>query len=269
MKLLDLSHIIAGVRKLGAVKDTFLHLQESFSELSDALARSLFNNNQTDPIVMWGCVNSGTGLNYIISAGAIYYQGEIYQVPAFTGTATGLNVPTLSINTTYRSVDPVVYSDTNTFNTHAVRQMAWTITASGGGLVDFGAAKRSNRGGGNNAWNALPLNTGWAAFINPDTNPFFRYTFNGMVELKGAVKQNSGTFQLCVAGTLPAPAANNPKYFAVPYTAHGGGAYLGYCHITVQDDGSVFVDKAPVWVTPSAIDVAVDLSGVRYWPANY
>lgn len=137
MKYLDLSNIVSGVRRLGAVRATFDHIMEAITENSDAIMRAINNNNQTNVILLWGCVNSGSGLNYIISAGAVYYQGEIYQVPAFTGTATGVQVPSLSIVTSNRAGDPVKYSDNNTFNTHKIRTMAWTIGASGAGLCDF------------------------------------------------------------------------------------------------------------------------------------
>jgi len=139
MKTLDLSNIVAGTRRLGAVRATFDHMMESLAETIDALARAATNNNQTNVMLLWGCVNSGSGLNYILSAGAVYYQGEIYQVPAFTGTSGGAPVPVLNISTTWRAGDPVAYSDASTFNTHKIRTMVWTLATSGTGLSDFSA----------------------------------------------------------------------------------------------------------------------------------
>lgn len=37
--------------------------------------------------VLWGLENSGSGTDYDISAGAVFYNGEIFEVDAFTGTA--------------------------------------------------------------------------------------------------------------------------------------------------------------------------------------
>jgi len=141
MKKLDLSNIVAGVRKLGATKATLEHMQEGYSEITKAILLGLLSQS-TGVSVLHGCVNNGSGSNYDITSGAVYYDSEVFEVPAFVGTAGGGQVPVLSIVTTYRTGDPVKYSDNNTFNTHAVRTMAWAFGASGSGLVDFSALVR-------------------------------------------------------------------------------------------------------------------------------
>lgn len=138
MKKLVLSNIQAGVRKLGAIKATFEHLQESYVEAIANLIKGLIAG-ATAPVAIHGCVNSGSGANYNISAGAIYHNSEIFEIDAFVGTASGADVPVLSLLTTWRAGDPVNYSDGSTHNTHTVRKYGWSFAASGSGLADFSA----------------------------------------------------------------------------------------------------------------------------------
>jgi len=51
--------------------------------------------------VLWGCVNTGSGSTYTISAGAVFYGGgvngpEIYTTPAVSFTASGTAVGTIT-----------------------------------------------------------------------------------------------------------------------------------------------------------------------------
>lgn len=138
MKKLDLSNVVAGVRKLGGIKQTLEHVQEAYS---DAIASmfTAFIAGASAPVSIHGCVNSGSGSDYNISAGAIYHNGEVFDIAAFVGTAPGGQVPVLSLVTTYRTGDPVKYSDGSTFNTHSIRLYQWAFGASGSGLADFSA----------------------------------------------------------------------------------------------------------------------------------
>jgi hypothetical protein len=107
MKKLDTSNIVPSVRGLGGSKQTLDHVQESIQESLSYIVKGLVDNNITDFIVLYGCVNSGSGLNYNISAGAIFYLDEVYEVPAFVATATGSDVPVLMVTAAYRAGDPV------------------------------------------------------------------------------------------------------------------------------------------------------------------
>ena len=136
MKTLDLSNIVADVRKLGAIKETLEHIQDAYTE---GLSRILLGLNlvDADVSVLTGCVNSAIPLDYDISAGYAYYDGEIFEVLAFAGTAGAGEVPILSINTSYKVGDPVGYSDGASYNTHAIRRLVWTFGTSGTGIKDF------------------------------------------------------------------------------------------------------------------------------------
>lgn len=138
MKKLVLSNIQSGVRKLGAVKATLEHIQESYTEAIASMFTAFIAGAST-PIAIHGCVNSGAGSTYNISAGSIYHNGEVFEIDAFAGTAGGGQVPVLSLVTTWRAGDPAKYSDGSMHNTHSIRKYQWSFGASGSGLADFSA----------------------------------------------------------------------------------------------------------------------------------
>lgn len=138
MKKLVLSNIQSGVRKLGAVKATLEHIQEAYTEAIASMFTA-FIAGASAPVSIHGCVNSGVGSDYNISAGAIYHNGEVFDIDAFVGTAGGGQVPVLSLATTWRAGDPAKYSDGSSHNTHTIRKYQWSFGASGSGLADFSA----------------------------------------------------------------------------------------------------------------------------------
>jgi hypothetical protein len=137
MKKINTSNVIEGVRKLGLVKASIEHLQESYSDIFNELIYSLVIT--PNPVALYGLTNSSSHPNYNISSGAIFLNGEVYNVDAFSGTAPGGQVPRLLLSTTYRSGDPVKYSDGNNFNTHEIRKLVWVFGTAGTGLCDFSA----------------------------------------------------------------------------------------------------------------------------------
>lgn len=136
MKQLDLSNIIQNIRKLGAVKATLEHLQESHKENIADLIKGLVAGSAS-PIALFGCVDSDGGAGFNISAGAIYHNNEIFEIDAFVGSPGGGQTAVLSLVTTYRAGDPVKYSDNSSHNTHAIRKYQWSIAATGSGIANF------------------------------------------------------------------------------------------------------------------------------------
>lgn len=135
MKKLNLTNIIEGVRKLGAVKAFFAHIEEAYIESLERLTKGLVAESGSY-IVLFGCENSGAGLDYDISAGAILKDGEIYLVPAIVETAGAGEVPVLSLNTVNTTLK---YTDASDQTTLVTRTLTWSMAASGSGLVDFSA----------------------------------------------------------------------------------------------------------------------------------
>lgn len=123
------------------------HIKEGIMENDNSLLRAILmavsstGYTTNDVLVLHGCVNSGVnsgaGLTYTVSAGAVYYNGEIYQVAAANGTISGTNVVTLTITTTYQSGDPVTMTDGSLKNVHEIVTMDVGQGATGSGTIDF------------------------------------------------------------------------------------------------------------------------------------
>lgn len=140
MRNLKLTDITTGVGmpiKSGALK----HIQLAYKEVLDYLTRGIVGTyDNTKGYVLFGCENSGAGSSYNISAGAIFYNGEIYLVDATTFTTSGGNVPVCTITTTYYTgtdADGVVFTDSVTRNVHEIRKIVIASGASGSGTVNY------------------------------------------------------------------------------------------------------------------------------------
>lgn len=121
---------------------TLQFLEDSRKELILALAKTIIGDwssySTSTPYVLYGCRNSGSGSTYTISAGAILYNGEVFLVPAASFTTSGSNVAVVSNVTTYLSgVDPVTFSDANTYNIHQDKTYAIVSASSGSGAFNY------------------------------------------------------------------------------------------------------------------------------------
>jgi hypothetical protein len=126
-----LSNFISATAEQPFKQGTWIHLQAGISEALEALARRQIGPTYDSGkvYVLYGCVNSTTAPIYTVSAGAVFYGGEIYLVPAFTFTAASTAVGT--ITTTYAAAanaDPVEFTDGANHNVHEIR----TIVVSDG-----------------------------------------------------------------------------------------------------------------------------------------
>lgn len=147
MRKLDTSFATTTVSqplKAGSVN----HLQLAYQEVINSLALDLIGPSAQNNIVyvLFGCINTGSGLHYIISAGAVYYNGEVYLVDAVNFTATGSNVAVAAIATTFFtdiSADPTTFSDTAAHNVHQIRKIVISAGASGSTIADFSAFKQT------------------------------------------------------------------------------------------------------------------------------
>lgn len=83
---------------------TFQQHQNQVIESLNSVMLSL-GLNTSQMTVLWGLKNTGSGNNYNISQGAVFYDGEIFEVDAFMGTATLDQVPFL------RAIDVPVGDD--------------------------------------------------------------------------------------------------------------------------------------------------------------
>ncbi len=144
MKKIDTTNI-SGLAKAPFIKDTHDHIKESIQETTSELAKGLIGVYTTgDIVILWGCVVDvtsgsipGTG-TATLTAGAVYYNGEIYAVDANAALET-TNPQTLiwEVATTYASGDPVVWSDATSRNLHQIDKLQLVAGTVGAGLADY------------------------------------------------------------------------------------------------------------------------------------
>jgi len=138
MKTLKTSNIPTGVT-FQIKKGTFEFLQDSHKETTQALLTNLIDEILADTVyVLSGCVNSGSGSNYISSSGYVYYNGEVYPVdaPTFTVASGEYAFANLLITQFTTYADPVSCSDATDRNIHNIRKIQ-IISSSGTGLPLF------------------------------------------------------------------------------------------------------------------------------------
>lgn len=135
MKILDVSNITT-TAQLPIKKGTLQFLQDAYKESISNLIKGLIGSSYSTSIyyILYGCENSGVGSNYIISNGAIFYNGEIYEVDGTTFTTGGGQSPVMNIVTTQYTVnaDPVTFTNAVQYNVHDIRKIVISAgTASG------------------------------------------------------------------------------------------------------------------------------------------
>jgi hypothetical protein len=126
---------------------TLQHVQEAYTEAIDAVVRNLTSYSNGTLRVLFGCVvTPPSGGVASVTAGAVFYNGEVYLVDARTNFAcTGGNIPVWNIVTTYQTGDPVALVDyvgggTTNANVHEIKKFILGAAASGSGLFDYNSA---------------------------------------------------------------------------------------------------------------------------------
>ncbi|MEB0264079.1 hypothetical protein [Mucilaginibacter sp. 10I4] len=143
MKILNTVPIVSGVSmyvKGGTLNFLQLANREMFSELMTSRIGSFYDS--TKGYVVNGCVNFGSGSTYNISSGSVFFNGEIYLVPAASFTISAPNVAVGVITTTQfiADADPTDFTDGNQRNVHNIRQIVFQSGLSGSGAFNFNDA---------------------------------------------------------------------------------------------------------------------------------
>ena len=129
MKHLNTGNVTAGIGmpvKSGALT----HIQSAFLEGFDSVCRALIGGqlNASTGFILHGCKNTGSGSNYIISAGAVYFNGEIYQCDGVSFTLgvgeSAVGIPTLT-QWYATNADPVMFTDGSNYNVHDILKVVW------------------------------------------------------------------------------------------------------------------------------------------------
>jgi hypothetical protein len=146
MKKLDLSSVSA-TNQFPVKEGTFDFLQAAYQEALAGLGNAILGGKTdiSNGYRLYGCLNSGSGLNYVIGAGAIYFGGEVFLVPAatFTAAAGQVAIGNIVITQYTTNADPVTFTDAVARNVHNIRQIVFTAGTSGAGLFDYSTLRET------------------------------------------------------------------------------------------------------------------------------
>lgn len=114
-------------------------IQNAYKEALSHIVQNIVNDayDPTKMYVLWGCVNSGLGSTFTISAGAVFFNGEIYTVPSASFIAGGGQTAVAKITVTNPAPDPILLKDGTPTSVHNVRQVVIASAVSGTGDADF------------------------------------------------------------------------------------------------------------------------------------
>lgn len=129
---------ISGNAKAPILKATLDQWNENSLELSNSLVLAgLFSYTTDDVVILHGCVvDDNIPGTSTVTAGAIYYNGEIFQVEA-ASIPSAANTLVWNKVTTYRSGDPVGWMDGTPRDQHRQDKFVLSNAASGSGIADF------------------------------------------------------------------------------------------------------------------------------------
>lgn len=139
MKILNISDISSS-NAMPVKSGTLQFLQDAHKETVAGLITNILPNPISGTVyVISGCLNSGTGSVYNISAGVIYYNGEIFNFDGASFTLTGLQKAYARIETTQyiTNADPVQFTDGVNRNVHNIRKFVVENTITSSGLPEF------------------------------------------------------------------------------------------------------------------------------------
>jgi hypothetical protein len=115
-------------------------LQQSYQEVVANLAQALIGNvpSTTLGYVLYGCIRTSlSGTNYAFTAGAIYFNGEIYAVDAIASVSiTTAAVLTLTV-TNDPIADPTTFSDGSIQSVHNVRKLVISNGTLGSATLNY------------------------------------------------------------------------------------------------------------------------------------
>jgi hypothetical protein len=141
MRKIDLSSISTNVGM--PIKSGVLsHLQLAYQEVISALFQAGLKNSY-DPsryYVLHGCGNGYAYPDFGVSSGAIFHNGEIFEVDDTIFTLSGSDVSVGTITTTFFSgadADPILFTDNIPRSVLQIRKITFGAALSGTGDVDY------------------------------------------------------------------------------------------------------------------------------------
>lgn len=278
MKKIDTSHI-TGDTGAPVIKETLEHYNEAIAEGDESLVKALHGTyTPGDLIILHGCEYSDTipGISSV-TAGAIYYNGEIYQVDADASIeTTGSETLVWEIETTYPDGE-VIYSDGSSHEQHQVNKMVLVNGLSGSGIADYDSATvktlhrlynkaeqsavdlKANIAAG--AWTAATLFGGVSGSVQYRVDSF------GMVHLRGYVQValSSGATDSQIVSNMGGKKPANSMILEAPVVTNltDYTSTSARCIIGILSSSSTVTAKANN-ANISASDYII-LDGISFW----
>lgn len=139
MKILNISNISSS-NAMPIKSGTLQFLQDAHKEAIAGLVTNLIPTPDPNTIyILSGCKNSTVAPIHTLSAGVLYYNGEIFNFDGATFTLTGLQKAYARIETTQylTNADPVQFTDGVNRNVHNIRKIVIENTILSSGLPEF------------------------------------------------------------------------------------------------------------------------------------
>lgn len=145
LKTSDITTSVAMSIKSG----TLDHIQAAYAEAVAEAVKGVVGPgyNSATMYILNGVVNSGTFPNYNITAGSVFYDGEVYLVDAANFTLAGAQVAVCKIvttNFTGVNADSVQFTDGVPRNVHEIRKVVLSADLGGSGISNYVSAVRIN-----------------------------------------------------------------------------------------------------------------------------
>ena len=247
-------------------------INSEFDNISRELGRGLIGRNlNTEAWVIWGCYPTIAGSSYSFTAGCVLYQGQLYPVDAASFSISGGQVPIFQIaptNVIATNADPVLFSDSNTYNVHFYNKVQIVAGTSGAGIANFSAVKY--------------YNTEWQAISGARFSNAFVRIHNGMLEFRGYSYWSTSPEPFFGTALFTFPQIFNRATHTAcralgvsdPGVGGTGGTltYRDYINVRLDTDFKVFDGSTNVYSsmnrfgTPAALFDLTGLNGIpAYW----
>lgn len=128
---------------------TLDHIQAAYAEAVAEAIKGVVgpSYNSGTMYILNGLVNFGVFPNYNVTAGSVFYDGEVYLVDAANFTLAGSQVAVAKIVTTQFSgtnADAVQFTDGIGRNVHDIRKVQLSADLAGSGISNYASAIRIN-----------------------------------------------------------------------------------------------------------------------------